>query len=129
MTHLRDLQIHFRKAVLGADDGALREFVRAPGPIADRIDVYRNTVQSSLTEVLASAFPVTQRIVGDRFFAGLARAFIAAHPPRRPHLSTYGDGFSAFIAASDIEQQLSYLPDVARLEWARGEAYFAADAA
>ncbi len=128
MIPLRDLQLLFRNAVLGPGDGSLRAHVRSSGSIADRIAVYRNTVQGSLVEALAAAFPATQRIVGDAFFASLARRFIANAPPRRPQLSTYGSDFPAFIAISDVHQQLPYLADVARLEWVRGEAYFAADA-
>ncbi len=45
-----------------------------------------------------------------------------------PQLSLYGDAFPAFIAREDVAQRLPYLPDVARLEWARAESYFAADA-
>jgi hypothetical protein len=78
--------------------------------------------------VLATAFPVTQRIVGERFFTQLATRFVIAAPPRIPQLSLYGDGFADFIAGDDVARRLPYLPDVARLEWARGEAYFAADA-
>jgi hypothetical protein len=125
---LRDLQVRFRAAVLDGNTARLAELVRAPGPVADRIDVYRNTVQSSLTDALAAIFPVTQRIVGADYFAGLARRFIAGAPPRRPQLSTYGAALPDFIAASEIHRQLPYLSDVAQLEWARGESYFAADA-
>ena len=126
---LLDLQRAFRAAVLGAEDGGLHPHVAAPrGNAASRIDVYRNTVQASLVEVLAAAFPVTQQIVGTDFFAGLARAFIAAQPPRAPQLSTYGAHFPQFIIGPSSEYDLPYLPDVAQLEWMRGESYFAADA-
>src|SRR5437879_3167885 len=119
---LLELQQEIHAAVLGTDDGALGERVVAPrGTASARIDVYRNTVQASLTEVLAAAFPVAQRIVGSAFFAELARAFIAARPPRAPQLSAYGRAFPDFIVAPSHDHHLLYLPDVARLEWARGE--------
>lgn len=126
---LRDLQRQFREAVTGPGDGEIAAAVRSPrGQVADRIEVYRTTVQESLADVLATAFPVTQRIVGAGFFRGLAGAFIAAHPPAVPQLSAYGGDLADFIAAYDPAKALPYLPDVARLEWARSEAYFAADA-
>lgn len=125
---LLELQRTFRATVTSRDD-AVAPLVRAAhGPVSRRIAVYRNTVQKSLIDVLAVAFPVTQRIVGERFFAAMARDFVVQHPPRAPQLSLYGDGFAAFIAAHQRTQGLPYLADVARLEWARGEAYFAADA-
>lgn len=94
----------------------------------DDWDVHRNTVRGGLVDTLATAFPVTQRIVGVRAFATLADAFVRAEPPRVPQLSAYGTGFADFIAAGDVGQRLAYLADVARLEWARAESYFAADA-
>ena len=128
MSQLHDFQKQFRTAVLGRDNTGLSDIVRAPGPVADRLNVYRNTVQGSLTEALAATFPVVRRIVGEEFFAGFARRFISIHPPRRPQLSTYGADFAEFIASAEVNQQLPYLADVARLEWARNESYFAADA-
>ncbi len=119
---LAEMQARFRATVLGDDDAPVRDFVRG------HIGVYRNTVQAGLIDVLATAFPVTQRIVGPDFFHGVAGRFVAAAPPRVPQLSLYGDGFADFIAREDVGRQLSYLPDTARLEWARGESYFAADA-
>ncbi|MSO73076.1 MAG: DUF2063 domain-containing protein [Rhodospirillaceae bacterium] len=126
---LPDLQQRFRATVLGNDDAPLSGLVQTSGgSLPARIDVYRNTVQSSLVDVLATAFPVVQRVVGEVYFAGLARRFIVGAPPRLPQLSTYGADFAAYIGAGDIHKQLPYLADVARLEWARGAAYFAADA-
>lgn len=119
------LQRAFKEAVLGAEDGALAAYI-APG-LAARIAVYRNTVQGSLAEVIGAAFPVTRRIVGAAYFAMLAGRYAVARPPRLPQLSAYGADFPDFIAGDAAHHGLAYLPDVARLEWARGESYFAAD--
>jgi hypothetical protein len=43
-------------------------------------------------------------------------------------LSAYGDGFPDFLAGFEPAQPLPYLPDMARLEWARLGALHAADA-
>ncbi len=118
------LQERFRAAVLGEGDAPMAAFVQKPS----RLGVYRNTVQASLIDVLATAFPVVRRIVGEDFFTGLAARFINSAPPRVPQLSLYGDGFAGFISGADIGERLPYLADVARLEWARAESYFAADA-
>lgn len=124
-----DLERCFRAAVLGDEDGDLATIVAAPrGSTATRIDVYRNTVQASLIDVLAAAFPVVRRIVGADYFTALARTFVVAAPPRAAHLSVYGFEFPSFISRRAEDHRLPYLSDIARLEWARGEAYFAADA-
>lgn len=93
-----------------------------------RFNVYRNNVVVSLTEALAEGFPVTQALVGERFFAAMARCFVVAQPPSSPILSDYGDALPDFIAAFPPAHGLPYLPDLARLERARVKAYHAADA-
>ena len=93
-----------------------------------RFGVYRNNVRTSLTEALASRFPVTRRIVGADFFAAMAQEFIRISPPRSPVLLTYGDSFPDFVDGFEPASCLPYLSDVMRLETARGRAYHAADA-
>jgi len=93
-----------------------------------RFAVYRNNVAVSLVNALKSRFPVVEKIVGEEFFAAMARVFVLERPPRTPLLATYGDEFAAFIATFDPARELAYLADVARLEAARTRAYHAADA-
>jgi hypothetical protein len=92
-----------------------------------RFEVYRNNVAAGLIRGLASRFPAAEKIVGEAFFAAMAQAFIAQHPPRSPLLLNYGDDFAEFVETFDPAAELSYLPDVLRLEAARGRAYHAAD--
>ena len=93
-----------------------------------RFAVYRNNVQHGLSRALATRFPVIERLVGAEFFARMARVFAAAHPPATPVLLAWGKDFAAFLETFPPLAGLPYLPDVARLEWARGRAYHAADA-
>ena len=46
---------------------------RDPSEVEQRFAVYRNNVTVSLTEALAQRFPVIKRLVGEEFFAALAR--------------------------------------------------------
>lgn len=118
----------FRAALDAADPPA---GLTAPDPseVAQRFKVYRNNVHQSLTRTLAAAFPVVEQLVGKAFFAGLARAFITASPPRDPVLLRWGADFAGFLAQFSPVAHLPYLPDLARLEYARGQASHAADAA
>jgi hypothetical protein len=93
-----------------------------------RFAVYRNNVAVSLVNALKSRFPVVEKIVGEEFFAAMARIFVLERPPSTPLLATYGDEFAAFIATFDPARELVYLADVARLEAARTRAYHAGDA-
>jgi hypothetical protein len=94
-----------------------------------RFGVYRNNVAAGLIGALASRFPATERIVGEAFFAAMARDYIDLHPPRTPLLLAYGDDFPDFIEGVEPARELAYLPDIARLEAARGRAHHAADVA
>lgn len=99
------------------------------GEPARRFGVYRNNVASGLVGAFGSRFPAAERIVGKDFFAAMAQEFIRLFPPRSPLLLTYGDGFADFVESFEPARELAYLPDVIRLEAARGRAYHAADAA
>jgi hypothetical protein len=92
-----------------------------------RFDVYRNNVAVGLSGALASRFPVAGQIVGEAFFTGMARIFVASFPPKSPLLLHYGDDFGDFVETFEPASELPYLADVIRLEAARGRAYHAAD--
>lgn len=96
---------------------------------ARRFGVHRNNVIVSLVEALADSFPVVRSLVGADFFHAMAREFIHRSPPRSPVLAWYGAEFAEFVAGFPPAAALPYLPDVARLEWLRVEAWQAADAA
>lgn len=95
---------------------------------AARFAVYRNNVIVSLVDALADGFPVVRRLVGEAFFAAMAREYARAQPPRSPVLAEYGEGFAAWVAGFEPAAALPYLADMARLERARVRAFHAADA-
>jgi len=126
---LHSLQTNLANAALHDAPGAVLDQVQTMrGDRARRLGVYRTNVINSLTEVLGAAFPVVHRIVGERFFRAVAKAFVEAHPPEEPVLYRYGAAFPAFLRAHESAEDLPYLAAVAELEWARVISYFAADA-
>jgi len=129
MPALAELQTMIRAVALGGDAAALAGTVADDGiGHAGRLSVYRNNTTILLTEALGDNFPVARRLVGDEFFAAMARRFLRAHPPVSPCLFEYGAAFPDFVAAFAPAASLPYLADVARLEWAMVEAAHAADA-
>ncbi|SPB12733.1 hypothetical protein NOV72_00040 [Caballeronia novacaledonica] len=93
-----------------------------------RFAVYRNNVVAGLCDALAAAYPVTRRIVGETFFAGMARIYASRTLPRTPVMLDYGADFADFAGTFEPAMSLPYLRDVARLERAWVEAYHAPDA-
>ncbi|HEX2888529.1 DNA-binding domain-containing protein [Vineibacter terrae] len=117
------LQRAFRAHLLGE---AVPELVAATVsdriPSAARLRVHRHHVLDSLAAALGATFSTVRGVVGDDFFAGMARAFITQAPPRGPVLSEYGAGFPGFVGGWPPAGGLPYLADVARLDWALTEA-------
>jgi hypothetical protein len=96
---------------------------------AMRRGIYRNNCLSNLVRALTLNFPAVQRLVGGDFFAAAAQEFISQYPPASACLDDYGQGFALFLTDFSAADALSYLPDVARLEWAVSRALHAREAA
>lgn len=114
----------------GLRDGALPPGLtaRLPDEAARRFAVYRNNVTVSLIEALGKRFPVIARLVGEEFFAAMARIYAETHRPQSPVLLAWGETFPAFLAGFPPLAAYPYMADVARIEVARGRAFHAADA-
>jgi hypothetical protein len=125
-----DIQSTFAAALRDTDKPVPEGLAAWNGPRPERrFQVYRNNVAIGLIGALASRFPVAEKIVGEEFFAAMAHEFIQIHPPRSPLLLAYGDDFADFVEDFEPADPIAYLPDVIRLEAARGRAYHAPDAA
>lgn len=122
-----DFIASFDKALRGGP--CLAEMLsRDPAEVERRFAVYRNNVAVSLTGALAARFPVVKRLVGEEFFAPLAGVFSEEERPKTPVLAEWGQGFAAFLDSFPPLADYPYLGDVARIEYARGRAFHAADA-
>lgn len=91
-----------------------------------RLRIYENNTRSSLTATLMAVFPVTARLVDERFFRYAASAFIRRQPPQEPRLVRYGEAFPAFLRGFEGLADLPFVAETARLEWAIAEALDAA---
>lgn len=126
---LPDLQAAIHAGTVGRDGDAVAGLRAGGMENGHRFGIYRNNIFQSLTGVLEAAFPTIRNLVGGENFAVLSHRYIAAHPPRRPQLYAYGGAFAAFLAGfAPAVEELPFLPDLARVEWAVNEAYFEADA-
>ncbi|MGB1089055.1 MAG: putative DNA-binding domain-containing protein, partial [Alphaproteobacteria bacterium] len=131
MLSLKDLQAGFAAQAIPATGKApagLVDCVLGNGLApAARLRVHANNTRLTLTDALSKTFPVIAALTGGEFFAALAAHYIEADPPRSAALIDWGTGFAEFLAGFQPAQQLPYLPDMARLEWAVSESFNAAD--
>lgn len=95
--------------------------------LPERLKIYRNNIVGSLTKAMQATYPLIEKLTGEDFAAGLFRSFVLAHPPQEACLARYGGGLDGFIKGFAPAMGLPYLADIARLEWAMNEAYYAPD--
>nr|MCA0807203.1 putative DNA-binding domain-containing protein [Rhizobium sp. T1473] len=129
MNGFADRQADFARALLNPEIPVPSGLVGPDGlPSVKRFAVYRNNVVVGLVQTLKAAYPVVHRLVGEEFFAAMARLYVLAEPPASPIMLDYGSGFPTFIAGFEPAAVLPYLGDVARLERAWVKAYHASEA-
>jgi hypothetical protein len=129
MPALSDVLTGFAQAIVRGDELPAQIDAAYPNySAATALEVYRNNYRGNLHDTLAGAYPVVKQLVGDDFFRYMARKFIEQYPSSSGNLHHYGAEVADFLASFGPAQGLSYLPDVAALEWACHRAYFAEDA-
>lgn len=125
---LGDLQRAFQDYLLASSD-AFQAAVRDTSK-ADRVtllDVYRDGYALRLIEVLTTDYPGVMAMAGPADFDHVARAYIAAHPSRHPSVRWYGRGLADFLANTEPYSRTPAAAEMARFEWALGEAFDSPD--
>jgi putative DNA-binding protein len=126
---LLEVQRQFLKAIVGGQPDALAAHVLADAPGAQgRVSIYRHTSITTRVNALKLTFPAVCKLVGAEFFEGAAHVFVEGQPPNSAWLDEYGAGFASFIAQFPPAAPVSYLSDVAALEWAISRALHAPEA-
>jgi hypothetical protein len=123
MPSLLETQRDMARHMLGADgtiaDAGILAWIEDDGlAAADRAAIHRNTFAWTIANALRITYPAVDKLVGETFFDAAARLYLAKTPPCFANLDQYGEGFAEFLAGFPPAAALSYLPDVAALEWA-----------
>ncbi len=134
---LPDLQRAFFRVITASRDGAdlgdgastMAAEIEASASLdpAERLDIYTRMYAARLCDVLAEDYPRVAAIVGEDAFAELAYAYVAAHRSTHPSLRWFGRRFADFLTTHAADHP-AFLPDLARLEWARLAVFDADDA-
>lgn len=93
---------------------------------ADRVAIYRNMYAARLVEALRDTFPNLARFLGEERFTALTQAYLAEHPSNHHDVGRIGRLLAAFLRKYPDPDRLD-LADLAELEWARNEVFFAPD--
>lgn len=127
---LDDLQRTFQDYLLanGSDFAASVRDTRKAERVT-LLDVYRDGYALRLIEVLTNDYPGVVAMCGPADFDHLARAYIAAHPSRTPSVRWFGRYLADFAASTAPYNRAPAVAEMARFEWALGEAFDAPDVA
>jgi len=125
---LRELQQQFADALRGRGEAVARYIDGAGLEPAARVRIYRNAVAATQTAALRDSYATVYALVGEEFFEVLADRYREQYPSTCGNLQKFGGAMAEFIAVMPEVRHLSYLADVARLDWLRQSAALAADA-
>lgn len=127
---LFELQQSFARAIQDVGQvPALLPGLRPHAELRDRLAIYRGNYAALTLRALESAYPVLRCLVGEEFFAQMAKAFALQYPSESGDMHRFGAALAHFLAEAELDPKYAYFVDVARLEWQVHRAYFAANAA
>jgi hypothetical protein len=128
MAELAALQAEMAEALLAGRFEAVAARLQ-PGLIRadEALSVHRDTALGGLVNALNLSFPTVLALVGEDFFDQAALAFVEQAPPSSAWLTGYGEGFAGFLEAYEFAEDLPYLADVARFDFAVDEVAHAAE--
>jgi hypothetical protein len=93
-------------------------------PAADRVAVYSDMYLWRLVDALRETFPNVLRCLGDEQFAALAEDYVRRNPSQHHDVGRVGRHLAAFLRKYPDPERPD-LADLAELEWARHQVFFA----
>ena len=126
---LAETQALFGEAIAGGAPLAAARleacFAGTPAlPAAARVAIYADMYRYRLIDALRVSFPELVRYLGDETFAALAEDYLARHPSEHHDVGQVGRHLPVFLREHPDPERPD-LADLAELEWARQEVFFA----
>jgi hypothetical protein len=125
---LADLQADIATAVVEPAIPACASLLTGGDDPTRRFVIHRRHYAASLARSLVERFAATVWLAGSELVTRAAMGFVREHPPTRPCLAEYGEGFPAYLA-SCAGATLPYLGQFATVDWHLGWLAVAVDAA
>ncbi len=122
------LQRDFQALVMERAPGFAAEIAgttRVPREV--RLAIYFDAYRSRLVEILENNFPMLARLLGERQFEEMARAYVESHPSRSFSARWYGDALSQFLATTSPWRGQPALAELATWEANIAHAFDAAE--
>src|ERR1700722_13792177 len=88
--------------------------------------VYRGNLLFGMIQALKDTYPFCLALLGENNFNFLCREYIYSHPSTHPDLTRYGESLGEFLSGRPEVGAWPFLAEVAKLEWARDRAFYAA---
>lgn len=124
--------IFSRDADLRATQTEFAAALRAASAPNGRLAIYHNNRLANFRKALALAYPVVAALVGEKYFAQLARAYQTVHPSHHGDLQHVSAAFPEFLRTHFAEladaDAYGYIAEVAVLEEAFQQSLIAPDA-
>jgi hypothetical protein len=126
---LAETQALFHEAITGGEPVAPERleacFAGTPAlPAAERVAIYADMYLWRLVEALRETFPSLARHLGDETFAALAEDYLRRNPSDHHDVARVGRRLAAFLRQFPDPERPD-LADLAELEWARQQVFFA----
>ena len=123
---LHSCQERFVKALSMSDFADAAAWVSGNGLEAQRrLWVYHNQVHDVWREALEITYPAVLLLTGRRYFRLAVRGYAKSYDSTSGNLKDYGEHFPVYLEGRLEIQLYPYIPDVARLEWARTQSIVA----
>ncbi len=123
---LHSCQEHFAKALSMSNFADAAAWVQGNGLEAQRrLWLYHNQIHDVWREALEITYPAVLLLTGQRYFRLVARGYAESYDSSSGNLKDYGEYFPAYLEGRLEIHLYPYIPDVARLEWARTQSMVA----
>jgi len=125
---LRQLQREMQRELFGAPSEIAAVIAETP-PLCTqaRLGIYRHAYRARLIEALDDIYGVLHQVLGDDTFEALGTVFVEANPSTHRSIRWYGRELPDFLRDSAPFCEQPILSELARFEWALGEAFDSAD--
>lgn len=117
---LRELQKNFASFIDNADRVSVLSVIKENDSLtsSEGMGIYQASVQGGLKKALKEIYPVVGQITGERLFNKVMQDYIETYPCYQKNLDEYGEYLAELLVNYPWLEELEFLPDLARLEWA-----------